>query len=182
MARLFRLRRQRVFYLGRGDQIPLIRPKTALSLQLVGAENAEAVRPFRGEHYAGVFARYVKEGQTGVYAVVDGSVVGHAWARVACQGSERVRGYFDLFEGEALIHSCRVQKDQRGQRIYPSMLMTLCWRLFMLRRAPRVFIDTEIDNHASLGGIAKVGFHPYGVGYYLQFRNRLLFHHLQTVE
>jgi RimJ/RimL family protein N-acetyltransferase len=55
------------------------------------------------------------------------------------------------------------------------MLAVLCRYLFEHARVNKIFIDSAIDNNASLCGIEKVGFKLVGQFIFLQFRNRLIY-------
>ena len=86
-----------------------------------------------------------------------------------------MNGYIKISQNEALIHYCNVSESHRGKNIYPAMLAALCQRLFSEVKVRRVLIDTEVDNKASLRGIANVGFKPLGKGTYIQFRGWLIY-------
>jgi len=171
------VRHQRIFYLDDANDIVSVDAKVGIDIQEVTFANVESITDFRTREHVATFRRYLEEGQYGIYAWLDSKVVGHAWATVCKSSHCRVNGYMDIYQGEAFIHYCSVSKNQRGQGIYPSMLVALCQRLFSQAKVKRVLIDAEIDNIASLHGIAKVGFKPLGTGTYVQFREYLLFKH-----
>jgi RimJ/RimL family protein N-acetyltransferase len=176
IRRVLRVRRQRVFYLCDPDDIVAVNAKAAIiDITEVTLDNIDRVADFRSERYVGTFRRLLEGGQYGVYAWRDLKVVGHAWAKV-CRGCHcRVNGYMDIRQNEALIHFCSVSQDQRGRNIYPAMLGALCQRLFTEASVSRVFIDTDINNQASLRGIGKVGFRPLGTGLYILLLGHLVF-------
>ena len=174
---MFKVRRQRVFYISNPNNVTTVDTKAAIAITEVTFDNVGRVVDFRSEGYARAFHRFLEEGQYGVYAWLESKVVGHAWAKICGSCHCRVNGYMDIRQNEALIHFCNVREDQRGQNIYPAMLAILCQRLFAEANVSRVLIDTELDNKASLRGIVKAGFNPLGTGLYVQFLGHLIFKH-----
>jgi RimJ/RimL family protein N-acetyltransferase len=171
-SRIIQIRRQRVFVLDRLEEMKLVQPRLPLSIFTVTSENVERIGEFRTEDVVRHFQRFLKAGEIGVFAERDGRVVGHAWGAVCRKETRRVNDYFKLRQGEALIHFCSVQESWRGLRIYPAMLSALVAMLFTGQNLHRVFIDTGIDNLASVRGILKVGFRPLGRYLYVIIRGR----------
>lgn len=173
------VRRQVTFLLDSPDEIVDVRPRGAVTLLPATEENVLKAAEFRGQGIAELFARYLEEGQSGVYAFDGGEVVGHTWG-ILCLTPARAwrrmyaNGYFRLLRGEALIHFCSVRDDCRGRGIYPAMLVLLGRRLFE-RGARRVYIDCDRGNAASIRGLRKVGFRPLESVLYIQYRDRLIF-------
>ena len=182
IKQIFRIRRQKVFNLTSPDDINVVTAKKNIDFIDVTFDNVDIVKEFRGEAQVKAFREFLQEGQYGVYADFNGKVIGHAWAKVCRKHFCRVNGYIDISKDEALIHYCNVSECQRGNNIYPTMLIALCRRLFYEARVSRVIIDTAVDNYASLRGIAKVGFKPLVMGTYFQFRGRLLFKYISPIR
>ncbi|MCK5345519.1 MAG: GNAT family N-acetyltransferase [Candidatus Heimdallarchaeota archaeon] len=180
LPQMLKVRRQRVFCLSDLHDIINVNMKADIVISDVTFENVEGVSDFRSKEHVKIFRRYLAEGNCGVYAWIDSTVVGHAWANVCRQSHCRVNGYIDIDQGDAFLHYCNVRKDCRGQRIYRLMLVVLCQRLFLQEKVSRILIDTAINNRPSLRGIAKVGFKLVGTGIYIQFRNYLLFKHFTS--
>ena len=182
IGKTFGVRSQRIFYLTATDDLNVVAAKKEIDLVVVTFDNVDRVNEFRDDVQSKMFREYLKEGQHGVYAKFDGKVIGHAWAKVCRKNRCRVNGYIDIAENQALIHCCNVSACYRGNNMYPAMLVSLCHRLFCEAQVSRVIIDTEIDNYASLRGIAKVGFKPLALGIYFQFHGRLLFEYVKPIE
>ena len=176
---LFKVRRQQIFFFDNPNDIKDIAAMADIKLTEVTFDNVKHVMDFRSEEQVTNFLKLLKEGQYGIYAWIDSKVVGHAWAKVCKKRSCRVNGYMDISRDEALIHYCNVSKSYRRENIYPAMLATLCQRLFPEAKVLRVLIDTEVDNKASLRGIAKVGFKSLGKGTYIQFGGKLIYRYEQ---
>ncbi len=174
---MFKLRRQQVFFLDTSNDINPISVAADIKLSEITFDNVEHVKDFRSEEHVATFLRFLEEGQYGIYAWIDSKVVGHAWAKVCKKHYCKVNGYIKISQNEALIHYCNVSESHRGKNIYPAMLAALCQRLFSEAKVRRVLIDTEVDNKASLRGIAKVGFKPLGKGTYIQFGGQLIYKH-----
>ena len=175
IRQMFLIRRQQIFCLTSPGDIAAGQVKATVSITEVSPKNVARVTDFRAKPFITRFRSFLEEGQYGVYAWLESKVVGHAWAKVCRQSHCRVNGYMDIYQGDALIHYCNVSKAQRGQNIYPLMLVALCQCLFSQARVSRILIDTEVSNSASLRGITKAGFEPLGTGTYVQFGGHLLF-------
>ena len=179
IKRMFKIRRQKLFFLTNPNDINAVTAKKKINLIDVTFDNVDCVRDFRGETQVKTFHGFLKEGQYGVYVKFNEKVIGHAWAKICKKHRCRVNGYMDISKDEAFIHYCNVSDCHRGNNIYPNMLTVLCRRLFYEAKVSCVIIDTAVDNYASLRGIAKVGFKPLGVGTYFLFRGRLVFKHFK---
>ena len=172
---MLRIRRQRVFSLTDPAAIVVVDPKADIEISRVTLDSVERVTDFRTANHAAVFRRYLTDGQYGVYAWINGKVVGHGWAKVCTQSQCIVNRYMDLHKGEALIHYCNVNRAHRNKGVYTLMLASLCHRLFDEAQVKHIIIDTEADNDASLRGIAKAGFKPIGRGTFVQLMGRRIF-------
>jgi len=172
---MFKVRRTLVFYLGNPDDIIPIKSNAEISISEVSFDNVQRVTDFRKKEHEVLFRKYLDEGQCGVYAWLNSKVVGYVWAKVCKRHRCRIKGHMDFFQSEAMVHFSNVSEEQRGQNIYPSMLVALCLRLFSQENVSRVFIEEEVDNNASLRGLIKVGFKLLFTGIYVKFRGRLFF-------
>jgi len=182
IQRMFKVRHQRIFYLDNVNDIISVNAKVEIDIQEVTFENVESVTDFRTREHVATFRRYLEQGQYGIYAWLDSKVVGHAWAKACVWQRCRVNRYMDIHQGEALIHYCNVSEEQRGENVYPAMLVRLCQKLFCEANVTKVIIDTSPNNKASLQGILKVGFKPVGLGLYVQFGRWLLFEHVEDLH
>jgi RimJ/RimL family protein N-acetyltransferase len=117
----------------------------------------------------------LNEDQHGVYALRDSVAIGHAWAKISRTSKCRVNGYLDIRLNEAAIHYCFVAENERGNNIYPAMLIALCDNLRSREGVARILIDAERDNIASIRGIQKAGFMLLGTAVYVQVMGRLIF-------
>lgn len=176
---MFKIMRKQIFFLDNLNAINVVVVKKDIELTEITFDNVEHVTDFRSEEYAVAFGRCLEEGQYGIYAWIDSKVVGHALASVCRKYHCLINGYMKIYRDEALIRVCNVKESQRGNNIYPAMLAALCQRLFSKAKVRRVLIDTEVDNKASLRGIAKVGFKPLGKGTYIQFLGKLIYKYEQ---
>ena len=172
---LFRIRRQEVFVCSGLEELHERRPRIPITIQDTSYDNVHRVTDFRNEKVEESFRRFLDQGQMGLYAIKDSQVVGHAWAIICRKKRQMANGYFELHKGEGLIHFCNTEPSCRGQGIYQAMLVALYKRLLNEAKVERVFVDTDLDNLASIRGIQKVGFKPVGRYFYFQLRNRLIY-------
>lgn len=180
---MFKIRRQQVFFFDNPNDINVITAMTDIKLTEITFDNVEHIMDFRIEkEHAATFRKFLEEGQYGIYAWIDSKVVGHAWAKVCEKRYCKVNGYIKISQNEALVHYCNVSKSYRGKNIFPVMLSAISQKLFSEMEVRRVLIDTEVDNKASLRGIAKVGFKPLGMCIYVQFIGRLIYKYFTADE
>ncbi|MCW4385038.1 GNAT family N-acetyltransferase [Salinibacterium sp. SYSU T00001] len=140
--------------------------------------NSECVQDFRGPAVARRFANMADSGQIGLYARINGRVVGHGWVTAPSDRRRRVNGYFDLEPHEALIHFCAVDPEYRGHRIFGLLLHELARVARSKDLNAKVLVDTESENSASIKGIEAAGFNPsfdlvvWRVGRWAPYRGR----------
>jgi len=175
VSRLFKIRHQYIFYINNFEKINEIVPKINVKFEEIGFDNIEGVIKFRDWKYVKTFKRFLELGHYGIYAFVDSKAVAHLWSIICRTVHCRINGYMDIYQNEAFIHFCYVKEKYRGKNIYPTMLKILCQKLFSDFKIKRIWIDTETYNIASFKGIEKVGFKPYGKGFYFQFCGHLIF-------
>lgn len=172
---LFKATRREVFVCTRLEELHQRAPRIPVCIENITCDNASGVRDFRDDVEVSVFRGFLEQGQVGVYATLDGKVVGHAWAMSCNLERSMANGYFELHKGESFIHFCNVKASCRRQGIYQAMLFALCKRLLNEAKVKRVFIDTKLGNLASVRGIQRVGFKPVGQFLYFQLVNRLIY-------
>lgn len=137
------------------EGVPVPTPKTVM--QPIGPDSLKAAETLRNASVARTFERFLTDGRFGVYAIVDGVAVGHAWVTSPVGRSQVANTYAKLTPGESLIHYCFVSPEHRGRGLYGQMLHeTTSWALEHGARTVRV--DTSSDNSASQRGIEKAGF------------------------
>lgn len=153
MSRLLKIYRNRN-YVWPDDVQP---PARTLELRPITRENVGQVEGLRNASVAAAFRRFLDSRRFGVFAVVEGAVVGHAWVTAPADRPRVVNTYAKLTAGESLIHYCYVAPEQRGRGLYAQMLHeTTAWA--REQGATRVTVDTSTDNTASQKGILRAGF------------------------
>lgn len=120
-------------------------------------ENVQELLGLRSSGPVAAFTRFLEMGRHGVFLLVDGVPVGHAWVTRPVDHEHIVNNYARLKAGEALIHYCYVDPDYRGLGYYSEMLHAVT--LWALRQgATRVRVDTSAGNVPSQRGILRAGF------------------------
>ena len=69
-------------------------------------------------------------------------------------------------EGDIFLYDCHTEADQRGRNIYPAALAHTL-RAFQRPGHASAFIRVRADNHASIRGIEKAGFHLCGSAHHV---------------
>jgi GNAT superfamily N-acetyltransferase len=175
LRRVVQVRRQQFYELTDPGAIVAVAPRAEVAVVDVTAAGVGQAGALRDRATVARFRGFVEEGQRGVYALLDGEVVGHGWA-VVCGGDHcRAVGYIDLRRGEACIHFCHVRESHRGKGIYPAMLGALCHRLFEQCGVRRIVVDAALGNTAARRGIEKVGFRPTHRALFVQVCWRLVY-------
>lgn len=120
-------------------------------------ENVQELLGLRSSGPVAAFTRFLEMGRHGVFLLVDGVPVGHAWVTRPVDHEHIVNNYARLKAGESLIHYCYVHPDYRGLGYYSEMLHAVT--LWALRQgATRVRVDTSAGNVPSQRGILRAGF------------------------
>lgn len=153
------IRNQKIYEIKSFEEIKSITSKIDLEIKKVDFNNVYQATDFRQQKMVFIFENFLEKGDIGVFAFVNGKVVGHAWAVLnADQPSKRIDGYMDINRDECFIHYCNVSEEYRGKNIYPQMLSWLCKELVLVKKMKKIIIDCDISNVASLRGIEKIGF------------------------
>jgi len=153
MSRLLKVYRNRNYVWP--DDVQL--PARTVELHPIDLENVMQAEELRSAAVATTFRRFIDSGRFGVFAVVDGVAVGHAWVTSPADRPQVVNTYAKLAAGESLIHYCYVAPEQRGRGLYAQMLHeTAAWA--REHGATRVTVDTSSENVASQKGIRRAGF------------------------
>mgnify|MGYP001602683393 CR=1 FL=1 len=153
MSRLLKIYRHRN-YVWPNELEP---PARTVEIRSIERESVSEAERLRSASVATAFLRFIDSGRFGVFAVVDGTAVGHAWVTRPVHKPQVLNTYARLAAGESLIHYCYVAPEQRGQGIYAQMLHeTAAWA--REHGATRVTVDTSTDNVASQKGIQRAGF------------------------
>ncbi|MGW9156985.1 GNAT family N-acetyltransferase [Microbacterium sp. NPDC055665] len=153
MSRLLKIYRNRNYVWPTDAKLPA----RTVELRPIDHENVSEAEGLRSVSVANTFRRFIDAGRFGVFAVVNGEVVGHAWVTSPVDRPQVVNTYAKLAAGESLIHYCYVAPGQRGQGLYAQMLHeTAAWARG--RGATLITVDTSSDNVASKKGIRRAGF------------------------
>lgn len=155
------IKRQRVFVCRSLSELSSVPAPTDVEVRNVTAENVGMAQALRGAQVAAKFARFLTEGQIGVYAVHAGRVVGHGWLILCAVNAQVANRYFALRPAQALIHFCYVEESMRGRNVFPAMLRELARHAFA-GPIQELFVDTGTKNQSSIRGIVKAGFRPAG--------------------
>lgn len=174
--RIIRIRNQNLFEILSPDDIKSVTPKGHVELKTVDSTNVLRAKDFRTQQTLNSFLKFLQNGDWGIYACVEGKVVGHAWAVVnSGQSSKRIDGYMDVNQNEAFIHYCNVSEEYRGKNIFPLMISELSKQLFYKNNLRKILIDSNIKNQASMRGIEKAGFKFLRRKIFIQILNKLLY-------
>lgn len=150
-----------------------------LAMAMVSDHNVARVHDYRPSAESEKFARFLAEGRTGVFAMSNGRVVGHAWMTPRhVEGT--ALGYLKLEPGQVLIHHCNVAGSHRGRRIFAQMVQFLVGVAISENSQIEVVIDTSRSNSASRSAIEAMGFRPAKSGWFLQIGSGLVLHKTTT--
>jgi hypothetical protein len=148
------------------------KPVAGLDVIEVDPGNVEKVLDFRDRRVADQFDEFLSLGKVGVYALIEQTVVGHAWLSVRNGAAPlTVSGYFPLERNQGLVHHCHVFETARGRGVYCAMVGKLI-EPFLGRID--VLIDSNRHNRASVRAIERMGCEPLGSGTYVHVGTRLI--------
>jgi len=119
-------------------------------------DNLPDILHFQAPKYLEVFQQFLKLGDKGYFAYLDGKCVHRSWVKfnkqvVYLHPLLKMR----LKENEAFIHYCETAPDARGMNIYPHVL---CKIVSDFGEDYKVLICVNSKNKASIRGVKKAGF------------------------
>lgn len=90
-------------------------------------------------------------------ATLEGRVIGFAWLTDKALTLDCVGWHEELRKGTELIHSCGVDPEFRGRRVFPYLLSCIA-RERLDAGANHIWVEVDRKNHPSRRGIERVGF------------------------
>lgn len=126
-------------------------------IEKINYANYEMVKRLRDKATSESFKNMLDENQVGIYAMLDGEPIGHAWADLV-KVKKVVNDSFIISPYAAMVHYCYVSDKYRGKGIYPYLLYTLINDIYVEHNISDFYITVDIDNIPSQKGVAKVGF------------------------
>ena len=171
----FKIGLAEVFYLERPDDIKSVISVPGLSFSRITKENVWKVLDFRDEGCLKTFEVYLRQGNYGIFAILNGKVVGHVWAIYSEENDFTASRFITLAKGEILTYYSNVNPIFRGKNIYPAMMAELSRQLFDVFKPKRILGDIEIDNIPAIKGIVKSGFRHLGYANYITICNLITF-------
>ena len=162
LERFFKIGLTEIFYVERSEELQSAESILGLNFLRITKENIHKVTDFQKAGVINTFKIYLNRGEYGIFACLDGKVVGHVWAMYSEKNNFKASNYMTLNEGEALTHFSNVNPAFRGKNIYPAMMVEITKQLFDVYKPKRVLGDIEIDNIAAIKGIVKSGYKHLG--------------------
>ncbi len=129
---------------------------SSVSIARVNEANVEDVLDFQPEHYVRTFRQFLRQGDVGYYAYVDGRCCHRSWVQRGPRWVD-INPFVQmkLEKNEACIHYCETAPWARGKSIYPSVLSRIAEDH---RGYGDLFICVDSQNTASIRGVEKAGF------------------------
>lgn len=171
LERFFKMGLAEIFYVEHLDDIKSIESVPGLTFVRITKDNVRMVSDFRKEGTINVFESYLCSGEYGIFAILDGKVVGHVWAVYSNNNDFYASNYMTLEKGEILTHFSNVNPVFRGKNIYPAMMAEISKQLFEEFHPKRILGDIEIDNIPAIKGILKSGYKHLGYVSYCKIIN-----------
>jgi hypothetical protein len=171
IERFFKIGLAEVFYIEQPEDLQFIKSVAELSFSRITKENVNRVTDFRGEGTIKTFEVYLNRGEYGIFAFLEGKVVGHVWAMYSGKNNFKASNYITLDKGESLTHFSNVNPIFRGKNIYPAMMAEISKQIFDVYKPKRILGDIEIDNIPAIKGILKSGYKHLGYVSYCTILN-----------
>lgn len=134
--------------------VPQISPAV---IAYITHENVSDVLDFQHSRYKSIFEDFLRRGDTGYFAYLDGKCVHRSWV---VQQPRTVHLHpllpRQLREGELFIHYCETAPEARGKSIYPAVLSRITEDFRNTGR--RLMISVNVKNKSSIKGVVKAGF------------------------
>jgi hypothetical protein len=153
---------------------PLVFP-AAWKLVPITLANCYRVGEFRHKSLVPEYQDKISHGEIGLFAEVDGVIVGSIWASVNLLNIPTVvRAYIKLLPGESLIHDIFTGEKCRGTGIGQYMVSGIVETLLTEKDVARIIIDVSVKNGASLKMMDKLGLQSSQVMLYISAFGRLI--------
>jgi len=127
------------------------------SITKVSAENIADVLDFQPPRYIPIFEDFLRRGDTGYFAYLNGKCVHRSWV-VHSPQTVHLHSLLPkmLQPGEAFIHYCETAPTARGRNIYPAVLSKIAEDFKSYGHS--LMISANAKNKNSIKGIVKAGF------------------------
>lgn len=121
--------------------------------------NIADVLYFQPAKYLDTFRKFLKIGDIGYYAYLNGKCIHRSWVKHIAQDVYFHKYYkYKLSEDEAYIHYCETAEEAKGKNIYPHVLTRI---VNDFSHKKRVLIVVDKSNISSIKGVTKAGFVEY---------------------
>lgn len=130
--------------------------KSLVRIALVNEQNLLDVLDFQPSRYVETFRSFLKQGDVGYYAYLDGKCCHRSWIQKGPKWIS-INPYVQmkLEKNEGYIHYCETAPWARGKAIYPSVLSRIAEDH---KNLENIFIAVESENASSVRGVEKAGF------------------------
>lgn len=131
-------------------------PASPVNIALVVEINVSDVLTFQPSHYVDTFLRFLKEGDVGYYAYLNGKCCHRSWVQkgpkwVAINPFVQMK----LEKNEGFVHYCETAPWARGKGVYPAVLRRIAEDH---KDLDNLFICVDSENTPSIRGVEKAGF------------------------
>lgn len=125
-------------------------------IETVTDSNIADVLAFQPARYVDAFKRFLKQGDVGYYAYLDGKCCHRSWLQkgpkwVSINPYVQMR----LEKNEGYIHYCETAPWARGKSVYPSVLSKI---VEDHKEMENIYICVDSENAPSIRGVEKAGF------------------------
>ncbi len=142
----------------------------------ISLENYSRVIEFRDEALVHEYWTKLNKGGIGLFAEVNGLVIGSIWATAnLAERPTVVRAYMNLLPGEALVHDIFTGVKHRGIGVGSYMTYGMVGLLLNDKKVSRIIIDVNVNNRPSLRLMKKIGLQCSEKVLYVSCFGRLLF-------
>lgn len=125
-------------------------------IRTVDNANVADVLDFQSQDYLKIFEQFLKNGDKGYYAYLDGKCVHRSWVQYNEQIVYPHWSYtMKLMSNQSFIHYCETAPCARGLGIYPAVLHRI---IGDFSDKYQVLMSINENNHSSIKGAKKAGF------------------------
>lgn len=159
LKKVFYITVRAIYIVNEVNEFKMIEPRIKCRLTPITLDNYHRVADFREEKRIAEYKDKLLHNEIGVFAEHDKKMIGSIWATINKKEVPYVvKTFFKLMPNEALLHDIVASEKVRRLRVGAFLESGLPAQLFQRYRISRMFMDVNINNRASLGMLAKVGF------------------------
>lgn len=121
------------------------------------------------------FRKMINDGEIGIFAQCENKIVGHIWAKLRVGNNISGNKYIRIKPNESILHSLRINKDYRKNKISFFLYAEILAVLFIDKKIDRVFVDIDDTNNKGKKALEEIGFELFSKAHIVELFGVIIF-------